>query len=133
MHVRLLVVLIALVALCSSSNAQVSLTNRTLVVPSKAPSLADFLIARLRATTADQKSYVQHVVRMVEQNRLEKRLVLALERHARRKNPFFPFPVYERALRVEAAKRGVPVPSFKEIVARNGNSAAQAVRDSRIR
>ena len=128
---------IAVLTVCVSgvrhAEAQTPITNGAAVVPSKAPSLSDYLISRLRATTDDQRSYVREVVQLVEQGKLERRLVLALERYARRKSPYFPLPVYERALRVEAAKRGVTVPLIQEIVARNGATAAQAVRDSRIR
>lgn len=105
----------------------------TTVVISKDASLSDFLINRLRATTDDQRDYVRKVVKLVEDGKLEKRLVLALERYARRKSPYFPLPIYERALRFEAGKRGVAVPTIEEIVARNGASAAQAIRDSRFR
>lgn len=115
------------------ASAEIPISNGGSVVPSKAPSLSDYLISQLRATTADQRSYVREIVKLVEKGKLEKRLVLALERYARRKSPYFPLPVFERALRVEAGKRGVAVPMIQEIVARNGASAAQAVRDSRIR
>lgn len=130
---RALVLLPLLVCLADSGQAQTTVSNRSAVVATKGPSLEDYLISRLRATTTDQKSYVREIVKLVDQGRLEKRTVIAMERYARRKSPFFPLPAYERALRVEAAKRGVAVPTLKEIVARNGASAAQAVRDSRFR
>lgn len=120
---------------CNEAPAQITANSSgqsaTMLTPTT--SLYDFLVNRLRATSTDQRDYVREIVRLVDQKRLEKRLVLALERYARRKSPYFPLPVYERALRVEAAKRGVTVPLIREIVARNGASATQAVRDSRIR
>ncbi|MDM4015877.1 hypothetical protein [Roseiconus lacunae] len=102
-------------------------------VPSKAPSLEDYLVSRLRATSEDQRSYVHEIVRLIDQRKLDKRLVLALERRARGKNPVFPLPVFERTLRFEAARRRITVPTIQEIVARNGASAVQAVQDSRFR
>ncbi|QEG00911.1 hypothetical protein Mal15_49870 [Stieleria maiorica] len=119
--------------LAGSAAAQTGITNSTVVVPTQGAALDDYLISRLRATTDDQRQYIREIVKLVDQNKLEKRVVLALERYARRKSPYFPLPAYERAMRVEAAKRRVNVPTLKEIVARNGVSAARAVRDSRFR
>ena len=76
---------------------------------------------------------MREVVKLVDEKKLERRLVLALERYARRKNPNFALPVFERALRVEAGKRGVPVPMIIEIVARNGANTARSIRESRFR
>ncbi len=125
--------LLATAGLAPHVAAQTSITNSAIVTPTQGAALDDYLISRLRATTEDQRYYVREIVKLVDQNKLEKRLVLALERYARRKSPYFPLPVFERALRVEAAKRGVAVPTLKEIVARNGASAARAIRDSRYR
>lgn len=102
------------------------------VVPAKGATLTEYLISRLLATTDGQRSYVHQVVKLVDEKKLEKRLVLALERYARRKSPNFPLPVFERALRVEAGKRGIAVPMIKQIVARNGAGAARAFRESRF-
>ncbi|MEM6468137.1 MAG: hypothetical protein AAF802_01110 [Planctomycetota bacterium] len=138
LSVKSVLLLIAVVGTCSctqNASAQITVTpsSQSAIRVSPTTTLFDFLVNRLRATSADQQTYVREVVRLVEQRRLEKRLVLALERYSRRKNPFFPLPIYERALRVEAAKRGVTVPLLSEIVARSGATASRAVRDSRIR
>ncbi|OYP33829.1 hypothetical protein [Rhodopirellula sp. MGV] len=98
---------------------------------SKAPSLEDYLASRLRAASEDQRSYVHEIVRLIEQGRLDKKLVLALERRSRGKNPVFPLPVFERTLRFEAARRHINVPTIQEIVARNGATAARSIQDSR--
>lgn len=121
-----------MVSAASPVSAQIP-TLPSRVVISKDASLAEYLVNRLRATTDDQRDYVQQIVKLVEDGKLEKRLILALERYARRKSPYFPLPVYERALRYEAAKRGVTVPTIQEVIARNGVSAARAIRDSRLR
>lgn len=117
----------------SCAQAQITPPAGLSVTQRQEASLTEFLINRLRATSTDQRSYVTEVVRLVDQGRLERRLILALERYAKRKSPYFPLPVFERALKVEATKRGVTVPLIQEIVARNGVSAARAVRDTRIR
>ena len=132
--------LIAIVALSSGlreTEAQIvggttTVAPQTQVTPTRVASLNDYLISRLKATTDDQKSYVREVVKLVDQRKLEKRIVLALERYSRRKSPYFPLPVFERALRVEGAKRGVKVPMIQEIVARNGDNAARAILQNRF-
>ena len=126
-------VLLFLLTDSSTAGAQTGLTNGSAIARSQAPSLEDYLISNLRATTHGQRSYVREIVKLVDQNKLEKRIVLALERYARRKSPYFPLPVYERAMRVEGARRGIAVPTIQEIVARNGAATARAVQDTRIR
>jgi hypothetical protein len=121
-----------LAAAPSATFAQIPTVPSGVVVTQQA-SLSEYLVNRLRATTDDQRDYIQQIVKLVEDGKLEKRLVLALERYARRRSPYFPLPIYERALRYEAGKRGVAVPRLQEIVARNGASAARAIRDSRFR
>lgn len=130
---QFLIVLLITVVAMQTVHAQITPPPGISISQSQEASLADFLINRLRATSGDQRSYVREIVRLTDQGRLERRLLLALERYAKRKNPYFPLPVFERALRIEAGKRGVAVPLIREIVARNGANAAQAVRDSRVR
>lgn len=69
--------------------------------------LEEQLINRLRATTDAQAEYIRLVVKLVDEEKLEARLVVAIEQYAIRRNPRFPFPYFERALRYESAKRGV--------------------------
>ncbi len=121
-----------LAAVPSATFAQIPTVPSGAVI-SKQASLSEYLVNRLRATTDDQQDYVQQVVKLVEDGKLEKRLVLALERYARRRSPYFPLPVFERAMRYEGARRGVAVPALQEVVARNGASTARAIRDSRFR
>ncbi len=75
--------------------------------------LDEQLINRLRATTDVQEVYLRYIVKLVDQEKLEPRLVLAIERYARRRNPRYPFPYFERALRYEADKRGVTLPPIR--------------------
>lgn len=69
--------------------------------------LDEQLINRLRATTDAQAEYIRLVVKLVDEKKLEARLVVAVEQYAIRRNPRYPFPYFERALRYESAKRGV--------------------------
>ncbi len=120
-------------SLTATAEAQITPPSRLSASPSKTASLEEYLVNRLRATTPDQQSYVREIVRLQEQGRLEKRLLIALERYSRRKSPFLPLVVFERALKIEAGKRRVAVPTLRDVVARNGASAAQSISDSRNR
>ncbi|MEM9367752.1 MAG: hypothetical protein AAGD07_17310 [Planctomycetota bacterium] len=75
--------------------------------------LEEQLINRLRATREEQKAYIRYVVNLVENDRLETRLVVAVERYALRRKPLYAFPFFERALRFEAAKIGVALPTVR--------------------
>ncbi len=75
--------------------------------------LDEQLINRLRATTNVQADYLRYVVKLVDEQKLEKRLVIAVERYALRRNPRYPFPYFERALHYESAKRGVVLPPVR--------------------
>ena len=75
--------------------------------------LQDQLVNRLRATREDQQSYIRFVVEQVRKEKLEAKLVVAIERYAMRRNRNYPFPFFERALRYEAAKKGVALPPLE--------------------
>jgi hypothetical protein len=72
--------------------------------------LEEQLTNRLRATREDQQAYIHFVVDQVRDGKLETKLVVAIERYALRRNGGYPFPFFERALKHEAAKRGVALP-----------------------
>jgi hypothetical protein len=76
--------------------------------------LEEQLTNRLRATADDQRGYIKFVVEQVRQGRLDLSLVVAVERYALRRNPDFPFPFFDRALRHEGAKRGVVLPPVRD-------------------
>ncbi|MEL6106359.1 MAG: hypothetical protein AAFU85_09995 [Planctomycetota bacterium] len=126
-------VLLIATSLCGECQAQITPAPILSAQPPKRATIEDYLINRLRATTEDQKDYVREILRLVDQRRLDLKLVLALQRRARARRPHFPLPIFEQTIRFEGRKRGVIVPTLQEIVARNGASATQAVRDSRLR
>lgn len=84
--------------------------------------LEEQLINRLKATTDERRNYVRLIVRNVESGRLTPRLVIAIERYAIRRNPEFPFPFFERALRFEAAKIGVSLPTVRQFASTQDES-----------
>ena len=86
--------------------------------------LEDQLINRLRATTDDRKAFVRAVLARVEQGQLSRSLVLAVNRYAIRRNSQFPFPFFERAIRFEASKRGVILPSARTFIGPGSPSAS---------
>lgn len=77
---------------------------------SQVATLADQLINRLRATTEDRQSFLRLVAAKAEIGQFDRGKVLAFERYAMRKNPRFPFPHFERAMRAESYRLGVYLP-----------------------
>lgn len=86
--------------------------------------LQEQLVNRLRATTPDQREYIELVVKKARMGTLDLKLIVAVERYALRRSPNFAFPFFERALRFEAAKREIALISFKEFVALRGAESA---------
>lgn len=76
--------------------------------------LQEQLVNRLRATTQQQQAFLQFVVEQVRKQRLDLRLVVAIERYALKRNPHLPFLFFERALRYEARRRGVVLPPVQQ-------------------
>ena len=62
---------------------------------------------------AAEESKVRYVVDQVRKGKLEARLVVAIERYAIGRNPDYPFPFFERALKHEAARRGIVLPPVR--------------------
>ncbi len=90
-------------------------TPQVVNTPDRYATLTDQLVNRLRATRTDQQDYITLIVNKVKAGELDTKLVIAVERYAMKRNPSFPFPFFERALRYEAAKRGIALPTVMEI------------------
>ena len=74
------------------ASAQISRPRGFLIERDRLASLQDQLTNRLRATRTDQKAYVAYVVKLVRQGKIQRSLVVAIERYAIRRNEsFFPF------------------------------------------
>lgn len=90
--------------------AQTTIPRMSTVTVDPYKTLEDQLLSRMRATSREQRGYLQFIVTQVKEGRLDMRLVVAIERYAIRRRADFPFPFFEAALRTEAAKRGVILP-----------------------
>lgn len=101
------------VMLAGATQAQVTQSRTLSSSTVRTATLEEQLINELRATKDDQKAFIRYVVKKVNSRDLERRLVLAVERYAIRRNRFFPFPYFERAIRFEAAKRKVILPAVQ--------------------
>ena len=95
----------------STSHAQITPPREITEPGVRTATLEEQLTNRLRAVREEQREYIRLIVRQVERKKLEVRLVFAVERYAIRRNPQYPFPFFERAIRYEAAKRGVSLPT----------------------
>lgn len=113
---RVIAWVVLFVAVSPHATAQTPSVVPTIDIPNRTTSLFDQLVSRLRATTDERRSFIRFVVRQVAEERLEVQLVVAIERYAIRRNPQFPFPFFERAIRVEALKRGVTLPASRRFV-----------------
>lgn len=96
------------------------------------PSLRDYLIANLKATTDEQQAYIDEVVALVNQKRLEESLVLSLEKYSRRKSPIWPLPTFERALCIMGTRTNVTVPKLDDFTARNRVQKSRNIRSSKF-
>jgi hypothetical protein len=103
---------LSLVLICvSSATAQITPPRILSAGVDRFANLEEQLTNRLRATSEEQRDYVKFVVKQVREGKLDTKLVVAIERYARRRHPRLPFLFFERALRYEANKRGVTLPT----------------------
>jgi hypothetical protein len=106
---------LSLVLICvSSATAQITPPRILSAGVDRFANLEEQLTNRLRATSEEQRDYVKFVVKQVREGKLDTKLVVAIERYARRRHPRLPFLFFERALRYEANKRGVTLPTVKQ-------------------
>ncbi|MCC9645091.1 hypothetical protein LOC71_22665 [Rhodopirellula sp. JC740] len=97
----------------SAAQAQIIPSNNLSGQGDSTARLYERLVNRLHATTQPQQDYLQNIVQKVNDRKLDLRLVVAVERYAIRRNQHYPFPFFERALKYEAGKRGITLPSIK--------------------
>ncbi|MCM2371788.1 hypothetical protein [Aporhodopirellula aestuarii] len=110
--IRWVVLAGCLVVTCSAS-AQITTPRILSADMDSTARLEERLINRLHATTDAQAAYLRYVVKLVEEEKLETRLVVAIEQYALKRNSRYAFPFFERALRYEAAKRGIALKSIR--------------------
>ncbi len=109
----IVIVLIATGPLMRSADAQITVPTKLSAVPDRTATLEDRLTNRLRATSDQQKAYIKFVVKQIRDEKLDTKLVVAIEQKAIARNRYFPFPFFERAMRYEAAKRNVILPPIQ--------------------
>lgn len=114
LRLRLGIAAVLALMVVGSASAQITPPRVLSATIDRYATLEEQLTNRLKATADDQRNYIKFVVQQVKDEKLELRLVLAVERYARRRNPRLPFLFFERALRYEAAKRGVALPSVRQ-------------------
>ena len=96
------------------ANGQITTSRSLSADQNHLATLKEQLTNRLRATRNDQRAYLNFVIKLVDQGKLDRSLVVALERYALRRNPSYPFPFFERAMKYECGKRGVSLPAVKQ-------------------
>lgn len=106
--------MICILVLSSTGQAQITQPRKLSATTDRSANLTEQLTNRLRAFDEEKRSYVAMVVKQVRDGKLDARLVLAVQRYAIRRNAEFPFPFFERALRYEAGKRGVNLPTVRQ-------------------
>lgn len=109
-----------------NASAQIVAPQVTVTPADPTGLLKDQLINRLHATREDQRDYLNLVVEKVRAGELDAKLIVAVQRYAIKRHSSFPFPFFERALRFEAAKRGVALPTVDELARSIG--ASQVIR-----
>ncbi len=113
---RLLLFSASLVLGTTFASAQITQARILSASPDRTANLTEQLVNRLRAFDEEKRSYVAMVVKKVDEGILDARLVIAVQSYAIQRNREFPFPYFERALRYEAGKRGVPLPTVRQYV-----------------
>ena len=101
------------IGLAGPGMAQITMPRTLSAEVDRYATLEEQLVNRLRATRDDQRAYIKFVVKQVRRGKLDVKLVVAVERYGLRRNPEYPFPFFERALKSEAGKRGVVLPSVR--------------------
>lgn len=107
---RLILLTLAILFGATAAPAQITVPRILTAEGDRYANLQEQLTNRLRATREDQQAYIRFVVDKVRKEELQQSLVVAIERYAMRRHREYPFPFFERALRYEAAKRGVALP-----------------------
>ncbi len=108
--------IIAVTGIQSTVSAQITGPRVLSASPDRFATLEEQLTNRLRATTDEQKEFIRFVVKQVKLGKLQPSLIIAIQRYAIRRNPEYPLPFFEKALRVEAEKRRVIVPPVRSFV-----------------
>lgn len=111
---RLVATVISVAAAAASCQAQITAPT-TPVGGTRVATFQEVLVTNLRAVRSEQQEFLLCVDRVVTAGKLDPALAMAIMRYSQRRNPAYPFPYFERAMRYEAAKRGVYLPAVAVI------------------
>lgn len=75
----------------------------------KVASLKDQLEKGLKARRPEEFAYIGYIHSLVEAGDLPVQLVLETFHWSRRQDPHFPFPYFQRAIRIRAARVGITI------------------------
>ncbi|MDA0659049.1 MAG: hypothetical protein O2931_13775 [Planctomycetota bacterium] len=75
----------------------------------KVANLKDQLEKGLKARRPEEFAYIGYIHSLVESGDLPVKLVLETFHWSRRQDPHFPFPYFQRAIRVRAARAGITI------------------------
>ena len=110
MRITLLTFAVTAVLLTGAPKPAVPSTPTPLndAIAQRGPALKDELAKGLKARLPSEFAFVDRVVQLVDQGRLPLELVRGTFGWARRKKPY-PFPYFQRAMVLRAAKIGVTI------------------------
>jgi hypothetical protein len=101
-------VLLAVAFSAPTATAQSPMRSSSDTVGAEVASLKEQLKDGLRARLPRELVFLDRVVELVDAGQLSQELVRSTLTYARKKKPY-PFPYFERALRLRAAQRGVTI------------------------
>lgn len=111
---RLVATIISFAAATATCQAQI-IAPPSASGGTRVATLQEVLVANLRATRSEQQEFLRRVDRAVTGQKIDASLVMAIMRYSQRRNPPYPFPYFERAMRYEASKRGLHLPAVAVI------------------
>ena len=100
--------ILALQSDCGSADSRLTVSTTSRDIAVDVADLQDQLEAGLQARRPQEFAFIARVVAMVAKNRLPRFLVQSTFDWARRKQPY-PFPYFQRALIIRAARIGIRV------------------------
>lgn len=106
-----------LLGLSVGDRARGEIATRQTATPTRIPAsdpisanvanLKDQLEKGLRLRRPEEFAYIAYIVGLVEANELPVQLVIETFQWSRRQDPHFPFPYFQRAIRIRAARIGI--------------------------
>ena len=93
----------------NSFSRQTAIRQRGVGLGARSVTLQEMLEKGLKARRPEEFAFIQRIVTQVDQNTLSTPLVQSTFDWARRRQPHIPYPYFERALKIRAARLGIRV------------------------